>query len=109
MPFTWQININKITAGGEMGNVPPGRPRVRFDPNPLSDVLIADQIIWTNNDNAQHWPALKTSDGKIDNQFFMDNPIAPNSPSDTFVPNANGTLNYVCFLHQDETGTIIVG
>jgi plastocyanin len=99
MPFTWQININK-TPVGPLG--------VTFDPNPLNDVAIGDQIFWTNNDNAQHWPALK-SDGKIDNQFFMDNPIAPNSPSDTFVPDANGTLNYVCFLHQDETGTIIVG
>jgi len=109
MPFTWQININKTSARGPIGSVPVGQPRVGFDPNPLNDVEIGDQIIWTNNDDAQHWPALKTSDGTIDNQFFMDNPIAPNSPSDTFVPGANGTLNYVCFLHQDETGAIIVG
>jgi plastocyanin len=96
MPFTWQIKINKNPAV---------TPRVRFDPNPLNNVEIGDQIIWTNNDNSQHWPALKT-DGQINNQYFMANPIAPNSPSDTFVPSAAGTVNYVCYFHQEETGSI---
>ena len=99
MPFTWQININKTPAG------PPG---VTFDPATLNNVEIGDQIIWTNNDVAPHWPALKNSNGTINNQYFMANQIAPNSPSDTFLPAATGTLNYVCFLHQDEAGSIVV-
>jgi plastocyanin len=100
MPFTWQININKV---------PTGPPRVTFDPNPLNNVEIGDQIIWTNNDGAPHWPALKASNGTINNQYFMANQIAPNSPSDTFVVSETPTtLNYVCFLHQDETGAIVV-
>jgi len=99
MPFTWQININQTPAV---------TPSVTFDPNPLNNVEVGDQIIWTNNDDAPHWPALKNSDGTIDNQYFMANQIAPNSPSDTFLPAASGRLDYVCYLHQDETGAIVV-
>ena len=99
MPFTWQININKN---------PLGPPVATFNPNPLSGVEIGDQIIWTNNDDIQHWPALNTGGGNLDPQYFMANPIAPNSPSDTFLPAENGTLNYVCSIHPDETGAIVV-
>jgi len=100
MPFTWQININQNPAGV---------PAVRFDPNPLNNVEIGDQIIWTNNDGVQHWPALKNGDGTLNNQYFMANAVAPNSPSDTFVVSETPqTLNYVCFLHQDEAGAIVV-
>lgn len=102
MPFTWQIDVQKN---------PPGTPRVTFDPNPLNSVAVGDQIIWTNHDSEAHWPALKASDGTINDQYFMANPIVPNSPSSTFVVSETPptTLNYVCFLHQDEAGAIIVG
>lgn len=97
MPFQWLININKKP-------VPP--PGIQFEPNPLSNVALDDQIVWANNDSVAHWPGLLNSDGTINKTFFMANQIAPQSSSDTFVVGASGTLKYVCSLHPGETGTI---
>lgn len=99
MPFIWQISINKNPAG---------KPRIKFDPNPLNNVAVGDQIIWTNNDDQPHWPALQKSDGTIDQNFFMENQIAPHSPSNTFVAGTNGVLNYLDSLEKNATGTIYV-
>jgi plastocyanin len=95
MPFTWQININKNTGG---------TPAYRYDPPQLNNVAIGDQIMWTNNDDKPHWPAL------ADNQtYFMPNQIAPHSPSDCFVPGVNGLLTYVDSLDAaGPTGVIVV-
>lgn len=99
MPFVWQITINK-TAGG-----------YAYEPAQLTQVAIGDQIIWTNRDDRPHWPGLKMAGG-VQKTYFMPNQIAPNSPSDTFVPGVNGTVTYVDSLDLDSnapTGTIAVG
>ena len=67
------------------------------------DAKTGDQIFWTNNDDEAHWPGLPDDD-----TFFMPNQIAPGSTSSIFAPGLAETLNYVCSLHPDETGTIEV-
>ncbi|HKV93090.1 MAG TPA: hypothetical protein VJW20_11135 [Candidatus Angelobacter sp.] len=97
MPFNWIININTSIGG---------KPRVKFDPNPLENVGTGDEIVWANNDTAAHWPGLQNPDGSINTTYFMPNQIAPNSTSTTFSAGGSGTLNYTCSLHPDEKGTI---
>jgi len=101
MAFQWKITIKP--------NVPPSPQK--FTPNPLPNVVVADEIFWSNDDTQAHWPGLKKDDGTIDTKFFMPNQIAPNSTSNGFRPSAAGNLNYVCSLpgHEKETGTIQVG
>lgn len=91
MPFTWQININK-TANG-----------FAYDPNPLNEVAVNDQIIWTNNDDKPHWPGLAGN-----KTYFMANQIAPDSSSDTFIPGVSGTVSYIDSLHPSAPGGQIV-
>lgn len=75
---------------------------VTFDPSEL-DAKTGDQIFWTNNDDEAHWPGLPENDA-----FFMPNQIAPGGTSSIFSPGGPDTLDYVCSLHPDETGTITV-
>ncbi len=75
---------------------------VTFDPSEL-DAKTGDQIFWTNNDDEAHWPGMPDDD-----TFFMPNQIAPGSSSSIFAPGLAETLNYVCSIHPDETGTIKV-
>ena len=92
MPFTWQININKTTGTGFV-----------YEPSTLSGVAQNDQIIWTNNDDKPHWPGITGN-----NTYFMANQIWPDSSSDTFVPQASGTVHYIDSLHPTATGGTIV-
>jgi len=94
MPFQWLININPNVTKP---------PRVNFSPNPLPKVEPGDNIVWANNDSEPHWPCVA---GNRD--FFMPNQIAPKSTSSAFSPTAAGNLDYVCYLHPDEKGTIQV-
>ena len=94
MPFTWEISINKRGAGGDNGFV--------YDPAEL-DVSIGDQIFWTNNDDNEHWPGIAGNP-----TYFMADPIAPDSPSSTFVPGVAGTVNYIDSLHPNAPGAKIV-
>jgi plastocyanin len=93
MPFTWQISINKKSGGG-----------FSYDPNPLKDVAIGDEIIWTNNDDKAHWPGTSS-----DQAAFMANQIAPQSPSTTFIPTESGPVSYIDSLDKTAPGgTFIV-
>ncbi|HEV3315650.1 MAG TPA: hypothetical protein VG488_01725 [Candidatus Angelobacter sp.] len=100
-PFQWPININPN---------PTAPPRIKFDPNPLTNVRIGDEIFWINNDTEAHWPGRLNNDGSIDKTFFMANPIAPGTSSDPFSPGVAGELKYACSLsgHEKETGSIQV-
>jgi plastocyanin len=81
---------------------------VTFSPNPQPSVA-RDQIFWTNNDNTPHWPGLLNGDGTINTTFFMPNQIAGNGDtSPIFTPSTPITYQYVCSLHPNEKGTIIV-
>jgi len=102
MPFTWRINITK--------NPQPGKPaRFTFEESP-QQVAVGDNVFWSNRDRVAHWPALATNQNA-----FMTNQIAPDSSSPAFAPEAASpdptktrTINYICWLHKDETGVIEV-
>ena len=100
MPFVWNVTIRKKTAGG-----------YEYDPPELAGVEIGDQIVWANDDDQPHWPG-RVIPGGVDKTYFMAYQIAPHSPSDAFVPGANGTLTYVDSLDSDPNapkGSIVVG
>ena|SRR5215467_1303148 len=80
-----------------------GKPAV-FDPSPLT-VYVNDSVSWTNDDSVAHWPAPSAATPKA----WLDYQIAPNYESNqvSFNP-GNYTLNYVCALHPQEKGQIIV-
>jgi hypothetical protein len=98
----WRINITK--------NPQPGKPAVfTFEQSP-PQVMVEDSVFWSNKDQQAHWPALATNQNA-----FMTNQIAPNSSSPAFAPAAatpdptkTRTINYICWLHKDETGVIEV-
>ena len=94
MPFTWRINIRKNPA-------PP--PRVVFAFEETPQVQVGDLVLWSNDDTEAHWPAVTGNP-----TYFMDFQIAPKATSSSFAPAAAGTIAYVCSLHPDETGTIVV-
>lgn len=102
------VDINKVEAPA------PGAPAAAFDPHQLVAGQSGDFVIWRNNDPDQaHWP---TQAGKPDN-WWMDDQLPPfvaGQPAATSVavdlPNASKTadtiIDYVCAIHQAETGTI---
>jgi len=98
MPFTWRINIDKTPAG------------YAYNRNPLNQVAVGDEIIWTNNDDRPHWPAL-LADNVVNQTYFMPYQIPPGTSSTTFVANDTGTFTYVDALDQTRPrlqGSIIV-
>jgi len=96
MPFTWRINIKT--------NPTPGGPALfEFEESP-QQIVLGDLIIWSNQDTVPHFP------GAADNKtLFMSNQIAPNSSSSNFRTTKDGTITYICSLHPNEIGTIVVG
>ena len=79
-------------------------PPAKFTPNPQI-VFVNDSVFWFNADQTQaHWPAPSKADPK----GFMDYQIPPNSQSSMAGFGAVGTTNYVCILHDGESGQIIV-
>ena len=101
MPMTWQISINPNPAA--IAGV-----TFVFEPNPLADVRVGDQIFWTNNTDQPHWPGIVNYP-----TYFMPNQIAPNSSSPAFVPDpsvSGQTLTYVDTLPNatGPTATIVI-
>jgi plastocyanin len=95
MPFAWRINITK--------NPKKGKPAIyTFEETP--QVQVGDVIFWSNDDKVAHWPGLP---GQAD--AFIANKIAKNSTSSVFAPGTPGTINYICSLHEGESGVIQVG
>ena len=87
-----------------------GQALAGFSPPKLT-AGVGDDIFWSNNDEqAEHWPAPSV-DKKTD---WMDNPIPiklPDQPAPTsryLSFSGATTINYVCALHPQETGTISV-
>lgn len=83
------------------------RPRVTFTPDPLHASTL-DQIFWTNNDSDAHWPGLLNANETINTTFFMPSRIGNGETSPSFVPTTPAVFNYVCSIHPDERGVIIV-
>lgn len=106
MPPQWKINIV------------PGPPGFASFVPPSLECQINDQIYWANADGKVHWPALRKSDGTLDENYFLEpvtgpdgvkrNELAPNTTSATFSPGVAGALSYVCLWHRQETGVIKV-
>ncbi len=96
LPIPWTINISPAAGG-----------TAKFHP-PQITIAVTDQVHWANGDPANaHWPGLLFN-GQLNKQFFMQNQIAPNSPSTTWTPSGTGTYTYECSLHPHERGTIVV-
>jgi hypothetical protein len=79
-------------------------PPAKFNPNPQ---LIAanDSVFWFNADQTQpHWPAPSKSNPT----GFMSYQIPPNSQSSLAGFGNPGTVNYICVLHDGESGQINV-
>jgi plastocyanin len=96
MPNQSQINITKESGV------------VTFNPAALT-ATARDQIFWTNNDDVAHWPGLLNTDGTINTTFFMPNQIAGNGDTSAiFTPSTPFTYQYVCSLHPNEKGSIVV-
>ena len=70
-------------------------PPVEFEPN-RQEAFVNDSVFWFNADQEAHWPSL------------IDRPIAPNSPSNPVAFSTARTIDYICNLHPNETGQIIV-
>jgi plastocyanin len=94
MPFAWRINIKK--------NPKKGGPAI-FEFEETPQVNVGDLIFWSNTDTVPHFPCLVGSQ-----TAFMANQIAAKSSSPNFAPANVGTINYICSLHEGETGVIEV-
>jgi plastocyanin len=96
MPFAWRINITK--------NPKKGKPAIyTFEETP-PNVKVTDVVFWRNNDKVAHWPGLPGNA-----TAFLPNQIAAQSTSPMFAPKTPAPINYVCSLHEGETGVIDVG
>jgi len=79
-------------------------PPAKFNPNPQT-IAANDSVFWFNADQTQaHWPAPS----KANPTGFMSYQIPPNSQSSLAGFGNPGTVNYVCVLHDGESGQIIV-
>jgi len=79
-------------------------PPAKFNPNPQT-IAANDSVFWFNADQTQaHWPAPSKSNPT----GFMSYQIPPNSQSGEAGFINPGTVNYICILHDYESGQIIV-
>jgi plastocyanin len=98
---SWSINIVKGSPCSFDPDVycPPGTPK--------PTVLTAetnDSISWNNLTSKAH----QICTGQGDAQTQLTNRIPKHKSSDAYSPQATGTIDYYCCLHDGETGTIEV-
>ncbi|HYP28566.1 MAG TPA: hypothetical protein VE262_17780 [Blastocatellia bacterium] len=92
------ININNLPGAQ------PGAAQAAFAPKKQT-LGVNEAFVWSNNDGTAHWPAPSTSQ---QNAWFQA-PIQPGQKSPVFyLTQSNPNLTYVCALHPNETGTIVV-
>ena len=81
----------------------PGPP-AKFNPSPQV-IASNDTVFWFNADQKEaHWPAPS----KADPTGYMNYQIPPNSQSGEAGFVTPGTVNYICILHDYESGQITV-
>jgi plastocyanin len=100
MPQTQMISIDEDR----------GKGTAVFNPSSLN-AAAGDMINWRNNTSSPHWPAPKgkPKDTWMDAEIpgkLPDQP-APTSQQALSFSGAT-TVEYVCALHPEETGTIVV-
>jgi plastocyanin len=99
--------LRRLTGGSPMSifriEIKAGQPAT-FNPTSQT-VVVNDSVFWFNSDPTQaHWPAPKSGP----KTGFMQFQIAPNSPSAQVSFGVPTTIDYVCAIHPNETGTIVV-
>lgn len=81
-----------------------GTPQAAFAPANMS-LGVNEAFVWSNNDVAAHLPAPSASQP---NAWFS-SPIQPGQKSPVFYfKQSQAKFTYVCALHPNETGTIVV-
>ena len=82
------------------------KPQAVFKPTPQT-VQVDEVFIWSNNDIRAHWPAPS----QAQKTAWLKEAIKPGQTSETVsLSNATGKngLTYVCTLHPNEIGILIV-
>ncbi|HKG22520.1 MAG TPA: hypothetical protein VKC34_11520 [Blastocatellia bacterium] len=97
------IAVNNINIKNLPGALP-GTPQAAFAPGKQT-LGLGEAFVWSNNDVTAHLPAPSASQ---QNAWFSA-PIQPGQKSEVFFfPQYNPNLTYVCALHPNETGIIVV-
>jgi plastocyanin len=78
---------------------PPGTPKPK-----VLTAETTDSISWNNQTRQTH--EIWTGEGAAKTQLTA--PIGPQKSSGAYSPQATGTINYYCSLHEGENGTIEV-
>ena len=98
---SWSINIIK-------GKPCSFEPDVYCPPGTVKPTVLTaqlnDSISWNNLTGKAH----QICSGEGAKQTQLTNRIPKNGSSDAYSPQATGTINYYCCLHEGETGTIKV-
>ena len=108
----WSIRIVTSTSGTGADFVPalmdaqPGQPLLAYTD---------DMVSWNNRTNDPHhpWPANEDyepyADDEVDEENMLADEIPPRQPSQpAYLCGPAGTIYYVCKLHPEERGSIIV-
>jgi plastocyanin len=84
--------------------------QVGFDPQ-SQPAAVGASVYWRNEDTEAHWPTpapYAKDDAWLDYQIPGVVGGQPPAVSDGVSFGTAGTYDYVCALHQDETGTVVV-
>ncbi len=97
------VVVNNINIKNLPG-AQPGTPQAAFAPAKQT-IAVNEGFVWSNNDDTAHWPAPSTSQ---QNAWFGA-PVQPGQKTPMlYFTQSNPNLTYVCALHPNETGTIVV-
>ena len=97
------IAVNNINIKSLPG-AQPNAPQAAFAPA-KQNLKVNEAFVWSNNDGVAHLPAPSTSQPNA----WFGSPIQPGQKSPVFyLTQSNPNLTYVCALHPNETGTIVV-
>lgn len=97
------IVLNNINIKGVPG-AQPGAAQAAFAPAKQT-IVVNEGFIWTNNDVQAHWPAPSVDQKTA----WMQEAIQPGQKSCTVsFTQSNPSLAYVCAIHANEKGTIVV-
>jgi plastocyanin len=92
------VNINSVPGAQ------PTSPQASFAPGKLN-LAVNEGFIWTNNDVKAHWPAPSVAQKTA----WLQEAIQPGQKSKTVsFAQSNAGLAYVCAIHDNEQGTIVV-
>ncbi len=117
MPDTFAIDIFSVP------NASSGQPKASFRPTPAT-VSVGNVVFFRNNDeHHDHWPVASTVpnlDPKNPDRtgWWMDSPISKKLHNDPAVPSKQAFtpsvatpaagVQYICALHPNEKGIVIV-